>query len=188
MSIIIGTLSHEGGHCLLAILLGYSIEIDYHSMDYYGKTSAISIPLAHHLIITIGGIVATIFTSVIAFFYLLKRKEIINFSFWILFFISLFISRQVINLVLSLIGKVFFNRNNYFGGDEFYLSTNLNLPSGFFSIVLFLFAFYICFRLLFEILPKQYRFAFFISSIIGGVGGYYLWFQIIGKIMLPPIS
>lgn len=187
LSIIIGTISHEFGHIIVAKSLGYDVKLDYHSMDWYIKDKIDFVkPIQHDILITLGGILMTIGISLISFYMVLKQK-LIDTQFWLLLFGSLFISRQLINLMMSIIGKLFLNETSYYGGDELALSQMLHWHDGFFSLATALLALFICYLIVFKILPKAYFVSFMASAMVGGSSGYYLWFYKIGPFILPSI-
>lgn len=188
ISIVVGTITHEFGHILVAKFLGYSVKLDYHSMEWYARNSSgFSKPQNHNILVTMGGVLMTILISFISFYLLLKEK-LTNLKFWLLFFCSLFISRQIVNLFMSILGKLLFMKPSYFGGDELALSQMFNLYDGSVSIFLAIIAILVCYYLVFKILPKKYLISFFVGGLFGGALGYYLWFFMIGPFLLPAID
>jgi hypothetical protein len=88
-------------------------------------------------LITIGGPIQTMFVGIIGFIYLLKRKRTIfvkgiKVKDWFFVFLSLFWLREICNLTVGVLGKLFFRFKNYFGGDEKNIAIHLNLPNGIF--------------------------------------------------------
>src|SRR5690606_11477284 len=81
------------------------------------------------------------------------RKEL-NFIDWFAIFLSLFWSRQLMNLIISVTGRILFGASNYFGGDEAEISSMLSLPSGTLSIATGIIGFIICYHIVFKIVPN----------------------------------
>ena len=187
-SIVVGTVTHEIGHITVAKLLDYNVKMDYHSMDWYksGQVDFVK-PINHDILITWGGVIVTCLISIFSL-YLLIQCTAINIKFWVYLFCSLFISRQIVNLLLSIIGKLYLGKQSYFGGDELALSQMHNLNEGTISIITAIIATIVCSYVIFVILPKKYLISFFAASLIGGISGYYLWFCKLGPYVLPAIQ
>lgn len=210
---IVGTLSHEYGHIVVAKSYGYKTFLHYGSMHYDSKEESREIDLYYSynetqikkgaienkkflkmisdrneksFWITVGGPTQTMLTGILGLVILYFRKDKKTFQFldWLAVFLSLFWLREVFNLLTGLIQGFFFNKE-YFGGDEFGISQYLELPTGTVSIILGFLGLLISLTVVFKIVPKINRFTFILSGLVGGLSGFYLWFFILGPILLP---
>jgi len=183
---IVGTLSHEYGHIIVAEILGFDTDLHFASMNWSGKTASSK----EQFLITLGGPVQTISTALIGFIILYRRRlnktnQKLDFTDWILVFFSLFWLREVFNLIASIILGFLGYRDYFFGGDEAKLSEMLNLPVGLIPTLFGLIGFIFCIWTVFKIIPSKLRFTFIVSGLYGGLSGYGLWMQTIGPIILP---
>lgn len=130
---IIGTLSHESGHYIVAKILGYDASIHYAFTRWSPKH-----PLQHKnywdsVLVTLGGPIQTILTGTIAAIYLcynrakFKASEMLTFQQWIWVFVALFWLRQTSNFILLLFA---FLLNGVWekASDEAYLEFYFQLP------------------------------------------------------------
>lgn len=181
-TIILGTVSHEYGHIAVANYLGYTTKLHFNSMTYAPFTGHGNI---HDFHITLGGV---LLTSLIGTFgvVVLKNKKTPDFLFWVSIFFALFWSRPVVNLTFKCVSCIF-NENNglCFGGDELLLSQFLGLHNGFFSILFAAIGFIVLFYIYFFKIPSNHQIVFAFSGVFGGGISYYLWFNIVGPILLP---
>jgi hypothetical protein len=142
-------------------------------------------------LITIGGPLQTLLTSIIGIFILLYRRQSIlvrgmQLWDWLAVFLALFSLRFVSNLTLSVLSELWKPNGNYFGGgDEARLARSLDLPLGMFAIPLFCFGLITALWVIFKILPAKHRLTFILSGLIGGVLGFILWMDWLGPIVLP---
>lgn len=171
---IVGTLSHELGHIIVAKLLGYTTELYFAYMNTINSTEND----LHSFLITLGGPIQTVLTGTIGYF-LLNKSVKKNGSFtttdYLWFFLSLFWLRQVFNLLYGFIQALFLGNSNLFGGDELKLSLYLDLPSGFFSILFAFIGIFICYRTFFHLLSKKERALLIISGALGSLIGFWFW-------------
>jgi hypothetical protein len=142
-------------------------------------------------LITIGGPLQTLLTSIIGIFILLYRRQSIlvrgmQLWDWLALFSALFSLRFVSNLTLSVLSELWKPNGNYFGGrDEARLARSLDLPLGMFAIPLFIIGLVISLWVVFKVLPYKHRFTFIISGLTGGILGYLIWLDWLGPIVLP---
>lgn len=186
---VIGTLSHEMGHYILAVLAGYEPHFGYGYVDWNTDDYS-QINTFWERLITLGGPVQTMLTGSIGLGYILIHKEkftsrnALSFPQWLWIFIALFWLRQPTNLAVWL-GKYLLNDFSFQRGDEIQLALEYLLPYWaiicFTGIVGFLVASYISFF----IIPKKERMTFILGGLIGGVLGYILWLEILGPIWMP---
>lgn len=90
LCVVIGTLSHEMGHIIMAKLLGYDTVLHFGSMDFYknGIDGDLICTKYENFMITFSGVFVTILIGTIGFILMLKKQ--IKF-FWIAVFLSLFL-------------------------------------------------------------------------------------------------
>jgi len=191
---VVGTLSHEYGHIIVAKKLGYNTTLHYGSMDYTSKLHTNEIKeetlIFDSLLITMGGPLQTILTGSFGLILLLyNRKKMsmhgLKITDWFAVFLALFWLREVFNILTAIIGEIIKPNGSYFGGDEKYISEVLNLPIGTTSITLGIVGVLIATFVVFKIVPNKLRLTFMLSGFLGGISGYYLWMKIIGPIVLP---
>jgi hypothetical protein len=119
----------------------------------------------------------------------LRRKSIYKIGMktldWLFVFLSLFWLREIFNLITSIGGELILPNGNWFGGDELYISQELNLWSGTISLFLATIGTLIAIYVVFKIIPKKTRLTFILSGFIGGIAGFILWMNIIGPKILP---
>ncbi|WP_299888834.1 hypothetical protein [uncultured Lacinutrix sp.] len=142
----------------------------------------------HSFLITLGGPVQTVLTSVfgLLILYYRKSKKRPNFNIWdwLGVFMSLFILREVFNTLSSLFKRFFYNTIDFYG-DEFRISRYLDLNQWIIPIITCLIGLAISSHIIFKVIPKQYRFSFIIGGLIGGISGFAIWFGFLGKLILP---
>ncbi|MFD2832207.1 hypothetical protein [Gramella sp. AN32] len=175
-----------------SIYLEYKYEIDndlsYKRKDFFDQE--LRKFMSDSFKITLGGPIQTILTGSLGFIFLIGRREKIRkyqikLIDWLAVFLSLFWLREVFNLVHSISFKVLFQDASYFGGDEKYISEYLKLNSGTIPVILGLIGLGISVYVIFKILPRDVQLPFIISGFIGGITGFFLWFQILGPILIP---
>lgn len=226
---IIGTLSHEYGHILVAKSLGYNTHLSYSSMSYkekgYYEDAEVKeifsiVDLYHHEInnnlpfkekkrfntlkhslekkyqpnfkhifwIALGGPLQTILTSLIGLCILFYRKTStkhkLKFLDWLAILLACFISREVYNTFGALVSK-FINKERFFTGDEFEISRYLELNQWVIPIITALIGACVMYYILFNVVPKAYRFSFIVSGFFGGISGFVFWNNFLGPIVLP---
>jgi hypothetical protein len=229
---IIGTVSHEYGHIIVAKSLGYETTLHYGSMNSYPKGYSNDKDVIafknltkdyvdvkydswpkelkdkaqeyknilekrywneksnNDLFITIGGTLQTTSTGTIGLLFLIWRRKIIckkgmRTLDWLVVFLSLFWLREVFNLVTSIGGELISPNGTWFGGDELYISRDLNLWSGTIPIILATIGTVIAIYVVFKIIPKKIRLTFILSGFVGAIMGFILWMHIIGPKILP---
>ncbi len=186
LSIIVGTISHEFGHIIVAKLLGYKTILHYDSMNWTknGQDMEESAPIIHRILVNIGGVLTTVFIGTISFIYINKLQARNTLAYFCALFFCLFWMRPIVNFGFGVMNYILQN-GNLFGGDELQLSLLLNLPAGFFSILFAILAAFVCGYTFFFIVPNSQKIQFILAGCIGGIGGYIIWFIFLGKILLP---
>ena len=212
---VIGTLSHEYGHILVAENYGYKtylhygstgsdINKDYKKLNKYHEKNKLLILSKEtskektkftnwlnelnrkSFWITFGGPTQTILTGFLGLLILYLRKDQNQFVF--IDWLAVFLSLFWLREVFNLATGLFNGlvlKGNYFGGDEYFLSIYLSLPAGTVSIILGLIGLGISLFIIYKIIPRCYRLTFIISGLIGGFSGFYLWYNIFGPKLLP---
>ena len=211
---VIGTLSHEFGHYLVAKSLGNESNINFRSatnkdtlfrskmeMLYQNQSNYDSIAFREKLdIITkerlkrsfwikMGGPFQTILFGNIGFVLLVffRKKIISSHSIstlgWLFIFLSLFWLRQPANLLMYSVSK-FFNPLVQSNMDEIKIARYLQVPNLMIISITGIIGLFILWYVI-KIIPSKIRFTFILSGIVGGVFGFYLWFEHLGKIILP---
>lgn len=88
-------------------------------------------------------------------------------------------------LTISVVSGFFKETGIYFAGDEAKISEYLELPIGIIPIVLGTLGLLVSIFVIFRVVPLKLRLTFIIGGLIGGVGGFVLWMNIFGPIILP---
>lgn len=104
---------------------------------------------------------------------------------WLAVFLGLFWLREVFNLVHSLGSEIISPDGRWFGGDEYHISSALNLWSGTIPIILGVMGLLVSIYIVFKIVPKNLRLTLILSGLIGGISGFIIWMNIIGPKILP---
>lgn len=185
--VVIGTLSHEFGHYLVAESFGYNASISFgstHIQDYD------KVPPLHKFWITLGGPMQTMLTGSIGLFWILRYhksfsvKQRLTLGNWAIIFMALFWLRQLSNFAFGMIRflkKGEFPQKN----DESRLSSFLGLPGETLLIISAACAAIVVWVVVFRFVPKSQRPTFIASGIVGGFSGMYLWLHCLGKIIMP---
>ena len=212
---IIGTLSHEYGHIIVAKYFGYKTTMYYGSMtsernDRCSDYKTIDTEYKHEIpftkkpeynkrikrlklesfLITIGGPSQTILTGLFGLFVLFFRRKYIQNSGlkiidWLMVFLSLFWLREIFNLVVSVASGLFNGTGILFAGDEAKISKYFELPIGTAPIILGVLGLIISILIIFKVIPIKLRLTFIISGLLGGIAGFILWMKILGPMVLP---
>ena len=186
---IIGTQTHEWGHYLVAKSFNFNPILHYDKVSYTFEKENAKYNQIKVLLITIAGPLETITVGFFGFFFLIKRRKNrqlkrFNFLDWLAVFLSLFWLRQVFNFSSSLIRSVITGELR-FGGDEAKISKMLNTYSGTFGIITGAIGIIISYYVIFKFLKNTDRYNLLIGGFLGSIIGYIVWFQILGKIILP---
>ena len=183
----IGTVSHEFGHILVAKYFGYETTLHFSSMSYdMGQ----NVSYSNSLWVAFGGPIQTMLTGLVGLLIVHYRKEHINRNGlklidWVAVFLSLFWLRQVFNVMMSIVIEFFYPNGSFFSGDETILSEGLNLWEGTIPVSLGLIGLLISVYIVFRIVPREIRFTFILSGLLGGTLGFIFWMRILGPVLLP---
>jgi hypothetical protein len=185
IAVIVGTVSHEGGHYIAARMLGYHTRIGYAYTEWVDARSEKDL-----LLMLAGGPLETFLMGAVGLSMLyIKRKEFYNaaklsIGQWTIIFLSLFWLRQAVNLVAWVLG--YFTSGEFsHRSDEIRLAVYMNLPDwsiSIFTAVISLLAFYWVFS---KFIPRNSHITFLLSGIVGGIAGYIIWLFIAGPVLMP---
>jgi hypothetical protein len=187
---IIGTVSHELGHYIVARGLGYDAHISYQSVNWAKTITTNKINLSDSFYITLGGPLQTMLTGTIGFILLFvfrksfEQTNRLSFGQWTLIFITLFWLRQIANFVVLLTYYIFSGKLSA-RGDEIKMSRYLQVPDWTIIAITALIGAGILGITIFEFVPKIHRLTFILSGLIGGVAGYMIWLEWFGKLLMP---
>lgn len=215
LATIIGTVTHELGHIAVAKMQGYETELHYGYMNYAGKKHTqlenyydsnkkqIQTPdtIEGHkfrkmfneveyesFLITLGGPFQTMLTGTFGFLLLwFNRKKIgsrLTGLQWTFVFLAFFWSRQIFNFIFSL-ATCLLNGKFATAGDEPRISRYLEIPIWSFGLLTAIIASLFVLTVTFVLIPKQQRFTFLCSGIIGSTLGFIFWMKIVGPVILP---
>jgi hypothetical protein len=183
---VIGTLSHEFGHYIIARSLGYNASINYGYTHWsVPKNPNFTAHYYNEELITLAGPLQTIFTGTVGFFFLFRKRKNIDLNIelapmqWFLIFLALFWLRELFNFLTGMC--------NGFShmGDEETLAFNRNLPLISFILPLAITASVILTYVYFRFIPYKQRLTFLTAGLVGGLLGFYLWMYKLGPILMP---
>jgi len=187
---IIGTLSHEYGHFFAAKLIGLDAKVHYAYVSYNCSDNFREFTAFDGLLLTMGGPLQTILTGIIGLCLLFANKRKIlkmnklDVKSWVYVFLSLFWLRQVANFAVWSIRSLISGKFSR-GSDEIGLAMYFQLPEWSIIAATALLGLMVAVFVIFKFIPINQRFTFILSGLIGGVSGYYLWLESIGKLIMP---
>ena len=187
---IVGTLTHELGHYVVAECLGYDATIHYGSMSINHSNQPSETHPHDNFWITFGGPFQTILTGSIGLCLLLifrktfKAVSKLFFWQWLLIFTSLFWLRQPANFSLWILSYIVKGKISL-GLDEIVLALDLNFPIWSIVSSTALIGFLVLYVVIFKFIPRQQRLIFIFAGLLGGIAGFTLWLNIVGKILIP---
>lgn len=189
LATVIGTLSHELGHYLIAKSKGFNAQIHY---GYTSWSNGNVFDNPNHikdiLWIALGGPISTLLTSILglsllAFNYSsIKKSAALSFIHWINIFLALFSLRFVANLFIWIAG---INRDVSTLMDEVRIAMYLGWPSWILMIVTFCLGLVILAWVFLKCIPSKHRGTFLLGGMVGGVSGFIIWMKLLGPILLP---
>lgn len=188
---IIGTLSHEGSHYIVADYFGLRPILHFGNITFGKDIKLLSIdPETHRQLFlsSVAGPLQTIVTGTIGFTILLYRNKnkpgtfsSIDFG---AVFLSLFWLRECFNLATVFIFSIY-NGTFTMNGDEAYISQYLGLNLLCFNVILGVIGTVLCYFTVFVLLPQKYRLNLIVACFFGSCFGFVTWFYFLGKILLP---
>lgn len=186
---VVGTVSHEYGHFLAAKLRGFNTEVHYGYTSYIYDGNLRKVDDFDRFICILGGPVQTMLTGTFGLIFLFfyqksNHSSILNKKQWILIFLSLFWLRQTANLMTWIVGYLFTGKYSV-RGDEIKLARYLELRDWSIILPTALLGFIVAVIVIFKFIPMQQRFTFMVAGLIGGISGFIIWLELLGKIIMP---
>ena len=184
---VLGTLSHEFGHIVVAKCLGYETTLHYASMNWTTGLDYPAVNARHVLLVSLGGPAQTLLFGLLGFGLLCYRRKHPTFvaTDWVLIFLTLFLSRMIANPVFEITAYISGRSETPFGGDEERIALLLGWHPSTITLPLFLLAVACCAVSIFWFIPVQYRKRFLVWGILGAGAGYFLWMIVLGPMVLP---
>lgn len=156
----------------------------------YGYTFYDAATPSDEFLITAAGPLQTMLTGLLGLAFLLYKShnfisaQSLRWTEWLPVFISLFWLREVFNffhgLILYIFKGVFPVQN-----DEVQLAVFLGMRPWSISLLTALAGAGILAAVFFKYIPRSQRIPFLISGCVGGPLGFYLWFYVIGPLVVP---
>ena len=189
MASVIGTISHEYGHYVIAKAYGYDARINYAKTYWTPKNDEI-VSAEKSFYITLGGPLQTMLTGTIGLVLLyifrgrFHKKDRLSLIQWILVFLSLFWLRQTANLCVWLsrgLWKGEFSTSE----DEIRMAEYLGLPYWSITALTGLIGAIVLAMVIFKVIPAKQRLTIVLAGLAGGMTGYILWLILLGKYVMP---
>ncbi len=187
---VFGTVSHEFGHYLAAKMLGYNARINYGSTFWYPKYPGEVINAKDAFLFTLGGPVQTMLTGTLGLILLMifyksfNSGGHLNFTQWVIIFLSLFWLRQLANLVTWIMHYISSGHFSY-RADEIRLALYLQIPFWIIMTITAMIGLIVLLLVIFKIIPSKQRLTFITAGFTGGITGYFLWLVLFGKYLMP---
>lgn len=187
---VIGTLTHEMGHYMVARYLGYHPTINYASTNMHTGEGSQVMFASDSFWITWGGPFITMFAGTMGFILLFifcqsyYSTDRLEFKHWTLIFLALFWLRQPTVFCLWFANK-FLNAKLASRTDEIKIAGNLQLPEWLILILSAVIGAAVLLIVIFRFIPIAQRFTFVLAGLIGGIAGYLLWMYVAGPALLP---
>lgn len=181
----------ETDYFLTEVEKQYSNEIK-NDLDFPDKAKYIAVKdkyIADQFRIILGGPLQTILTGTIGLVFLLYFKNKIvkpdklTVSGWSFVFLTLFWLRQSANLFMAVLYLIK-NRKPSLSGDEMRLALHLDINVWTIQLVTGIISLFVLFYV-FKLIPKNQKFTFLLSGLVGGITGYYLWLIKFGQLIMP---
>ena len=189
-STIIGTLSHELGHYIIAKHQGLDARINYGSTILSTPDPNNSIIPSSPIATTLGGPLQTILTGTIGLLLLfIFRKRFhstdkLSYGQWIIIFLSLFWLRQTANFCKWL-GGYFINGKFSSNSDEIRIANYFDLPTWTVISITAIIGAFVLAIITFKFIPSRQRTTFLTAGLLGGISGFYFWLIQFGKYIMP---
>ncbi len=187
---IIGTISHEFGHYLIAKYLGYTSQIHYEFTSWKKTNPNQTTHPIDGFWIILGGPLESMMTGSIGLILLFvfrksfNRKSSLNLKQWLIIFLSLFWLRQLANFV-TLTVKFFITGKYSRRCDELILAHYFHFHDWVILALTAFFAWLVLAIIVFKFIPLKQRFTFLTAGFWGGISGYVLWLILLGKYIMP---
>ena len=193
LATVVGTLSHEFGHYIVAKSLGYDADIHYAFTTWDRDDSDAltdSTDSNNIFYILIGGPIQTMLTGSIGLLLLYVFRQSfqgakqLSLKQWAILFISLFWLRQTANFVVW-ISKFLLTGNFSTRSDEVKLAKYLHIPIWTITSATAIVGVGVLLVILTKFIPRQQRRLFILAGLVGGIIGYILWLNLLGKMIMP---
>lgn len=187
---IIGTLSHEFGHYIVAKFQGYDARINYGATFWQSPDGDHPIFPSSQIAMILGGPIQTILTGTIGLVILfLYRKNFyqadkLSLGQWSIIFLSLFWLRQTANFC-TWVGGYFLNGDFSSRGDEIRIANYFELPNWTVISITAIIGAFILAIITFKFIPPRQRTTFLTAGLAGGITGYVFWLVLFGKYIMP---
>lgn len=178
---VIGTLSHELGHFLIALFFGEKPKIHFASSSI---DTPYEISQTKEILIILGGVMMTLFIGFTGFAQVMNRYfrrirlEKLELNDWLKVLLTMFLLREPFNFVLH-----FWAKETH--SDEQQLATLFSLPQNCVSLCLSLVSIWIIYFVIFKFVPRVQRLSLLLGAFVGSTLGYLIWFHFIGPLVLP---
>lgn len=190
LATVVGTVSHEYGHVLMAKHYGLEAEVYYGYSTWHRPDSMPPLTTLKRFWIVFGGPLQTLLTGTIGLFLLYKYREsclkasALSFGQWVLVFVALFWLRFSFNFVQSI--PRWIQRGQLTGrSDEIRMARMLEWPTWSVSLFLAVFGFLVLGWIVLKVIPKSQRLTFILAGLLGGIAGFVLWLDWLGPIVMP---
>ena len=193
LATVVGTLSHEFGHYIVAKSLGYDAYIHYAFTTWDGGNSDAltdSTDSKNIFYILIGGPIQTMLTGSIGLLLLYVFRQSfqdakrLSVKQWAMVFISLFWLRQTANFVVW-ISKFLLTGNFSTRSDEVKLAKYLHIPLWTITSATAIVGLGVLVLILTKFMPREQRRPFILAGLVGGITGYILWLNLLGEMLMP---
>ncbi|MEO6612750.1 MAG: hypothetical protein ABIT05_08730 [Chitinophagaceae bacterium] len=190
LATIIGTITHEFGHCLVATSLGYKAHINYASSWWTKSYPGQPISFSDSFLITLGGPLETMLTGTIGLICLFifrrsfQKSTSLSFRQWVFIFIALFWLRQTVNYFVWISTYIFTGQFSDLT-DEIHIANYLQLPGWTIPALTAVLGAIVLTIILLKFIPIKKRLTFIVSAVVGGVTGYITWFYFLGPKLMP---
>lgn len=183
---ILGTLTHEGGHFLMATCLQVPATLHYN----FTSLEEEMINTQSRFYITLAGPLVSMGIGTAGVYLCLKmqKKQALTAPLtatqWLCILLSLFWLRPLFNF-LSHAVLYFFSNGASLRSDEEQLTDYLAWPSYSISTTTTLISLLVLFWIFFKRIPHTQRFTFLLAALLGSLLGYWLWMIALGPLILP---
>lgn len=184
------TLLHEAAHYFTAKLFGYEGYISYRSTVYTHINDGGNSFSWNRILVKLAGPLQTMFTGLLGLALLyyhrqsIQRSRQLNFRQWTMVFLSLFWLRQVFILIVIVLLTIL-NEPYPAQSDEMSIGLFLHWPAWLIPVITGLIGLLIGRYVFRKFIPEKQKGVFLLAAITGCFAGYFLWFEWLGKILLP---
>lgn len=184
----IGTFLHECGHYIAMYFYGLKPILRYWCTDsgvVLTAAQAAEFSRLDAFIISFSGPLVNMIIGTMGFIFLLKRSSVLtDVKIIASAGITFFWSRQVVIGLCHLIYPIILTNYREYS-DECNLSVLTGAPKMLFPLVLGIIGAFICSYTVFILMPGQLRLRFIIFGILGSACGAFIWFKLLGPVLLP---